>query len=63
MKYISVEEAGKKLNLSARSIRNYCAQGRIPGAILSGKTWLIPNDAKKPNRTVTKLDDETLKKS
>ena len=61
MKYISVEEAGKKLNLSARSIRNYCAQGRIPGAILSGKTWLIPSDAKKPNRTVTKLDDETLK--
>lgn len=56
MKYISVEEAGKKLNLSARSIRNYCAQGRIPGAVLNGKTWFIPSDATKPSRTNKKED-------
>ena len=57
MKYISVEEAGKKFDLSARSIRNYCAQGRIPGAVLSGKTWLIPSDANKPERINSKEDN------
>ena len=31
-------------------VRNYCAEGRIPGAILVGKTWMIPSDAAKPNR-------------
>ena len=51
MKYISVEEAGKKLGLSARRVRNYCAQGRIPGAVLNGKTWFIPYDIAKPSRS------------
>ena len=60
MKYISVDEAGKKFNLSARSIRNYCAQGRIPGAVLHGKTWLIPSDASKPERINTKNDEYDL---
>ena len=58
MKYISVEEASKKFDLSARSIRNYCAQGRIPGAVLSGKTWLIPIDAAKPERITKKNEDD-----
>ena len=57
MKYLTVEEAAKKFDLSARSIRNYCQQGRIPGATLSGKTWLIPEDAKKPERINSKNDD------
>ena len=60
MKYISVDEAGKKFNLSARSIRNYCAQGRIPGAVLKGKTWLIPEDAGKPNRINNKENEESF---
>ena len=57
MKYLTVEEAAKKFDLSARSIRNYCQQGRIPGATLSGKTWLIPEDAKKTERINSKNDD------
>ena len=60
MKYITVEEASKKFELSARSIRNYCAQGRIPGAVLSGKTWLIPEEAKKPERINSKTDDSSI---
>lgn len=62
MKYITVEEASKKLDLSARSIRNYCAQGRIPGATLNGKTWLIPEDVSKPERSNGKeeLDYEAI---
>ena len=48
MNYISVSAAAKKWGLSERSVRNYCAQGRIEGAFLTGKTWNIPEDAEKP---------------
>ena len=48
MEYISVKEAAKKWNLSDRSVRNYCANGKIPGAILHGNAWKIPEAAKKP---------------
>ena len=50
MTYLSVSEIAKLWNLSERSIRNYCAEGRIPGAMLVGKTWMIPSDAVKPER-------------
>ena len=50
MDYISVLEAAKRWGLSERSVRNYCAQGRIPGALLTGKTWNIPETAEKPAR-------------
>lgn len=48
--YISVEEASQKWQISERSVRNYCAQGRGEGALLEGKTWKIPSTAKKPDR-------------
>ena len=50
IKYISVEEAAQKWQISERSARNYCAKGRVEGALLEGKTWKIPSDAKKPER-------------
>ncbi len=59
MKYISIQEAAKKFDLSERSVRNYCAKGRIPGAILEGNTWLIPVEAKKPNRINGKEIDDS----
>ena len=52
MNYISVAEAAKRWGLSERSVRNYCAQGRIPGALLTGKTWNVPEDAEKPARKI-----------
>lgn len=50
MTYLSVSEIAKKWEMSERSVRNYCAEGRIDGAILVGKTWTIPEDAVKPAR-------------
>ena len=50
MKYLSVAEIAKKWNISERSVRNYCAQGKIEGAFLTGKTWNIPEAAQKPDR-------------
>lgn len=63
MQYLSVAETAKKWNVSERSVRNYCSQGRVPGAFLAGKTWNIPGNAEKPERsnkkkrqTITLLD-------
>ena len=56
MKYISVTEAAKRWNVSERSVRNYCAQGKIPDAFLTGKTWNIPETAEKPSRANQKCD-------
>lgn len=52
MKYLKVNEISKKWNISERSVRNYCNKGRVVGAILEGKTWLIPEDALKPTRSI-----------
>ena len=51
MRYLSVAEIAKKWDVSGRSVRNYCAQGRVNGAFLTGKTWNIPKNAEKPERT------------
>lgn len=45
IEYISVKEYANRNGLSERTVRNYCAVGRIEGAILVGKTWSIPADA------------------
>lgn len=50
MKYLSVSEAAKRWDISERSVRNYCAHGRIPNALLKGKTWYLPENAEKPER-------------
>ncbi|WP_253699480.1 Fic family protein [Treponema denticola] len=50
IKYISVKETAKRWQISERSVRTYCLQGRIVGALLEGKTWNIPSDAEKPHR-------------
>ena len=50
MNYISVAEIAKKWGISERAVRNYCAEGRVGGAILEGKTWKIPDNAEKPVR-------------
>lgn len=51
MQYLSVAKIAKKWNVSERSVRNYCAKGRVEGAFLAGKAWNIPENAKKPERS------------
>ena len=50
-KYLSVSEVATDWDLSERSVRNYCAEGRIIGAKLEGGIWFIPDTATKPERT------------
>jgi Fic family protein len=54
MKYISVSEFAKKLNIPERTARNYCATNKIKGAFLTGKTWNIPDDALLPEKSKQK---------
>ena len=56
MRYLSVAEIAKKWNISERSVRNYCAHGRVQGAFLTGKTWNIPENAEKPERSNKKKE-------
>ena len=56
MEFISVSEAAKRWGVSERSVRNYCAQGRITGAFLTGKTWNSPTTAEKPDRLNKHVD-------
>ena len=56
MKYLSVTEVAKKWNVSERSVRNYCALGKVEGAFLTGKTWNVPEDAQKPDRVNKKVE-------
>ena len=51
MKYLSVSETAKKWRVSERTVRNYCANERIPDAFLTGKTWNIPENAVRPERS------------
>lgn len=50
MKFISVAEFAKKYGVKERTVRNYCAVGKIKGVTLIGKTWSVPCDAELPAR-------------
>lgn len=60
MEYVSVAKMAEKWGISERSVRNYCAQGRVPDAKLIGKTWYLPETAKKPDRANKKNANPSL---
>ena len=49
MELLTTSEMAKKWDISRRRVTTLCAQGRIEGAILKGNTWLIPENAAKPD--------------
>ncbi len=59
MTFLSVAQTAKKWNISERSVRNYCAMGKVEGAFLTGKTWNIPEDAQKPDRANKRVEIPT----
>ena len=50
MELISVSEFAKQHDLPERTVRNWCATGKIGGAVLVGKTWSIPAGAPLPRK-------------
>ena len=50
MELISVSQFAQQHELPERTVRNWCATGKIAGAVLVGKTWNIPADAPLPRK-------------
>lgn len=50
MDYVSTKEYAQAHGMAERTVRNYCAEGKIAGAKLVGKTWSVPADAPLPAR-------------
>lgn len=42
------KEKAQQWGISERSVRTFCIDGRISGAVKVGKSWQIPDDAEKP---------------
>lgn len=51
MEYVTVKEYAQAHGVAERTVRNYCVQGKMPGARMVGKTWNIPSDAALPSRS------------
>ena len=58
--YISVKEASIKWNVAERTVRNYCQKGKIEGAIIKNREWLIPDNLSKPKRSNAKQNKNYL---
>ena len=66
MELLTTTEMAKKWGLSRRRVTTYCTNGRIDGAIMKGNTWLIPDNAQKPedprrSKKVTNKIEENVK--
>lgn len=54
--FITVKQASEKWQISDRRVRALCEQGKIDGAMQVGKSWNIPENARKPKDQRRKLD-------
>jgi Fic family protein len=50
MDFITVSQFAQQHGLPERTVRNWCAAGKMEGAVLVGKTWSIPADAPLPRK-------------
>jgi len=48
MNFLTTAEYAKIWNISQRRVAIYCKEGRVEGAVLKGKMWLIPENIEKP---------------
>ena len=60
MEYYTTAELAKRWGITQRRVAIYCKEGRFEGAILKGRTWLIPGDVEKPQdpRRIKKNNEE-----
>lgn len=60
MNYLNVKETAVRWGISERSVRNYCAAGRVTGAVWQAGVWQIPENAEKPVRLNQRCEKRTL---
>lgn len=60
MDYLTSAEVAEKWNISQRRVAIYCKEGRIDGAVLKGRMWMIPSDATKAEdpRRIHKIEHQ-----
>ena len=63
MKYITVQEASKKLGLTDRQVRNLCVSGKIKESTKVGKSWIIPENFNIEENKKEKSLNEKLKEN
>lgn len=56
MQYLTTAEIACKWGVSQRRVSLLCSEGRVEGSVLAGKTWLIPENARKPFDARTKKE-------
>lgn len=49
MEYYTTAELAKKWGITQRRVAIYCKEDRFEGAVLKGRTWLIPGNVTKPD--------------
>ena len=55
MEFLTVNQASELWGICNRRIVTLCNEGRIEGAMKFGKSWAIPQNAKKPHDNRIKL--------
>jgi len=50
MIYYNVKETAELWKISPQMVRRFCLDGRVTGAILTDKGWIIPDLAEKPDK-------------
>ena len=51
MRLVPEEEYAANHGLTVQAVRDYCAEGKLPGAKQEGERWRIPADAPLPDKT------------
>lgn len=46
--YMTTKEAAEKWGITQRQVQNHCKKNRIPGVVLHGTSYMIPEDATRP---------------
>lgn len=46
--YITVQEAAIKWGVTDRQVQLWCKAGKIQGATMLSRIWIIPKDAERP---------------
>jgi LuxR family maltose regulon positive regulatory protein len=63
MRYINVKQAAEQWGVTPRRVQELCKQGKIPGAQLWERTWMLPEDTVYPNAKTGSINMPLPRKS
>lgn len=61
MRYLTTTQIAELWGITERRVRMLCAEGKVNGAVIVGKTWNIPENAHKPTRVNNKIANKKEK--